>query len=201
VTRQLALPLQPPPAPTLDNFVPGRNGELLARLRELQSGRSSEAVLYLWGGVGSGRSHLLRACARDGVRIADDVERLDGHAQVELFHEINRAREAGGTVLAAGALPPARLELREDLRSRLAWGLVYEVLPLSDEERSFYLLGEAARRGMRLTDDVAGYLLSHVRRDMTSLGAILDHLDRVSLERRRAVTLPLVREVLRAPPP
>jgi DnaA family protein len=201
VTRQLALPLQPPPAPTLDNFVPGRNGELVARLRALQAGRSTEAVLYLWGGAGSGRSHLLRACARDGVRIADDVERLEEPAQVELFHEINRAREAGGTVLAAGALPPARLELREDLRSRLAWGLVYEVLPLSDEERAFYLLGEAARRGMRLTDDVADYLLTRVRRDMASLGAILDHLDRVSLERRRAVTLPLVREVLRAPPP
>lgn len=201
MTRQLALPLQPPPAPTLDNFVPGRNGELVARLRELRAGRGTEAVLYLWGSAGSGRSHLLRACERHDVRIADDVERLEDPAQVELFHAINRARESGGTVLAAGALPPARLALREDLRSRLAWGLVYEVLPLSDEERSVYLLGEAARRGMRLTDEVADYLLARVRRDMASLGAILDHLDRVSLERRRAVTLPLVREVLRAPPP
>lgn len=201
MTRQLALPLQPPPAPTLDNFVPGRNGELVSRLRELQAGRSAEAVLYLWGSAGSGRSHLLRACQRDGVRIADDVERLEVPAQIELFHAINQARESGRVVLAAGACPPAQLALREDLRSRLAWGLVYEVQPLSDEERSIYLLGEAARRGMRLSDEVADYLLSRVRRDMTSLGAILDHLDRVSLERRRAVTLPLVREVLRTPAP
>jgi DnaA family protein len=200
VTRQLALPIQPPPAPTLDNFVPGANGELLARLRELREGRCAEVVLYLWGAPGSGRSHLLRACARDGVTVADDVERFDEAAQIALFHAVNRARESGATVLAAGPLPPAQLALREDLRSRLAWGLVYEVKPLTDAERATYLRGEAARRGLRLADDVVAYLLSHVRRDMASLGAILDHLDRTSLEQQRAVTLPLVREALRSLP-
>jgi len=197
VTRQLALPIQPPPEPTLDNFVPGANAELLARLRALAAGQHADAVLYLWGAPGSGRSHLLRACAGTGVQVADDVERLDDAGQVALFHAINRARESGGTVLAAGARPPAQLPLREDLRSRLAWGLVYEVRALTDDERGLYLLGEAARRGLRLSDDVAEYLLAHVRRDVASLGAILDHLDRTSLELRRPVTLPLVREALR----
>jgi DnaA family protein len=197
VTRQLALPIQPPPEPTLDNFVPGANAELLARLRALAAGQRGDAVLYLWGAPGSGRSHLLEACARAGVHAADDVERLDDEGQVALFHAINRARESGATVLAAGAQPPARLPLREDLRSRLAWGLVYEVKPLTDDERMLFLLGEAARRGLRLSDDVAAYLLARARRDMASLGAILDHLDRTSLELRRPVTLPLVREALR----
>lgn len=198
MTRQLALPIQPPPAPSLENFVPGSNGELLARLRELAAGRCTEAVIYLWGAPGSGRSHLLAASARPGVTLADDVERLDAAAQAELFSAINRAREAGGTVLAAGAAPPAQLALREDLRSRLGWGLVYEVKPLTDAEKAVFLHGEAARRGLRLSDEVVWYLLTHVRRDMPSLGAILDHLDRTSLEQRRAITLPLVREALRA---
>jgi DnaA family protein len=198
VTRQLALPILPPPAPSLDNFVPGANGELLARLRELVAGRCAEAVIYLWGAPGSGRSHLLAGSARPGVTLADDVERLAPEAQAELFSAINRAREAGGTVLAAGGAPPAQLALREDLRSRLGWGLVYEVRPLTDAEKALYLHAEAARRGLRLSDEVVWYLLTHVRRDMPSLGAILDHLDRTSLEQRRAITLPLVREALRA---
>ncbi|MGH8721062.1 MAG: HdaA/DnaA family protein [Burkholderiales bacterium] len=198
MTRQLALPLQPPPAPSLDNFVPGSNGELLARLRELAAGRCAEAVVYLWGAPGSGRSHLLAASARPGVTLADDVEGLDAAAQAALFSAINRAREAGGTVLAAGAAPPVQLALREDLRSRLGWGLVYEVKPLTDAEKAVYLHAEAARRGLRLSDEVVWYLLTHVRRDMPSLGAILEHLDRASLEQHRAITLPLVREALRA---
>jgi len=198
VTRQLALPISAPPEPTLDNFVPGSNAELLARLRELATGRLAESVIYLWGEAGSGRSHLLRASARPGLAVADDVERLDDGAQVALFNAVNHAREAGTWVLAAGNAPPAQLALREDLRSRLGWGLVYQVKTLSDAEKAMFLHAEAARRGLRLGDEVVAYLLTHVRRDMPSLGAILEQLDRASLEQHRPVTLPLVREALKS---
>lgn len=195
--KQLALGISPPPQPTLDNFVPGANAELVARLRELASGNLPESIVYLWGEAGSGRSHLLRACARAGLTVADDVETLDEERQIELFNRINEARQSGGAVLAAGNAPPAQLALREDLRSRLGWGLVYQVKPLTDAERAVFLRSEAERRGMRLADEVIWYLLTHVRRDLPSLAAILDELDRVSLERHRQITLPLVREALK----
>ena len=198
--RQLALGISPPPEPTLDNFVPGANTELLARLRELAGGRPAESIVYLWGEAGSGRSHLLAGTARAALRpltVADDVERLDDASQVMLFNRINEARESGGAVLAAGNAPPAQLAVREDLRSRLGWGLAYQVKPLTDAERAVFLSMEAARRGIRLADDVVWYLLARVRRDLSSLGAILDFLDRVSLEQQRRVTLPLVREALK----
>lgn len=197
MTRQLALPIAPPPEPTLENFVPGSNTELLARLRALDAGERGEAVLYLWGEPGCGRSHLLASCARPGLVVVDDVEQLDEAAQVALFNAINAARESGGTVLAAGNAPPAQLPLREDLKSRLAWGLVYQVKPLADAEKALSLHAEAQRRGLKLSDEVVWYLLTHVRRDMRSLIALLGHIDRASLEQRRAVTLPLVRELLR----
>jgi len=196
--RQLALAISPASQPTLDNFVPGANAELLERLRELLSDSAAERIVYIWGEPGSGKSHLLRACAREGLHLADDVEALGAESQIALFNRINEARQAGGAVLAAGNAPPAQLPLREDLKSRLAWGLVYQVKPLTDGERAVFLRAEAGRRGMRLADEVIAYLLTHVRRDPLSLTAILDELDRASLERKRLVTLPLVREVLKA---
>jgi DnaA family protein len=197
--RQLALGISPPPQPTLDNFVPGANAELIAQLRQLHSGIAAERIVYLWGEPGSGKSHLLRACARDGLLVADDVESLDEESQIALFNRINEARQSGSAVLAAGNAPPAQLPLRADLKSRLAWGLVYQLKPLSDAERAEFLRSEAARRGMRVADEVIGYLLARVRRDPPSLLAILDELDRASLERQRQVTLALVREILNAP--
>ena len=198
MTRQLALPISSPPEPTLENFVTGANAELLARLRELAAGELAESVLYLWGEAGSGRSHLLAASARPGLEVADDVERLNAAGQIALFNAINAARDAGGTVLAAGNAPPAQLALREDLKSRLAWGLVYQVKPLTDAEKALTLHGEAARRGLKLSDEVVWYLLTHVRRDLGSLTLLLERIDRASLEQRRAVTLPLVRELIRS---
>ena len=201
--RQLALGISPPPQPTLDNFVPGANAELVARLRELVSGNSAENIVYVWGEAGSGKSHLLRACAgaRDGLHLADDVETLGEEPQIALFNRINEARQSGGAVLAAGNAPPAQLPLREARKSRLAWGLVYQVKPLTDEERAVFLRAEAGRRGLRVAEDVIAYLLTHARRDLPSLGAILEELDRESLERKRPVTLQLVRGLLKAREP
>jgi DnaA family protein len=193
--KQLALGISPPPRPTLDNFVPGANAELLARLREFQSGKFPDAILYLWGESGSGKTHLLAACA--GPNVVDDVEKLDETSQIGLFNTINEARQSGGKVLAAGNAPPAQLPLREDLKSRLAWGLVYQVKPLTDDERSVFLRGEAERRGLHLPDEVISYLLTRMRRDTRSLTVILDRLDRASLEQKRPLTLPLVRDTLK----
>ena len=193
--KQLALGISPPPQPTLDNFVPGANAELLARLREFQAGKFADNVLYLWGESGSGKSHLLQACGARGA--ADDVEKLDDASQVGLFNAINEARQSGGAVLAAGNTPPAQLPLRDDLKSRLAWGLVYQVKPLTDDERGVFLRSEAGRRGMQLPDEVVSYLMTRMRRDLRSLTAVLDRVDQVSLELKRPITLPLLREALK----
>lgn len=201
--RQLVLDISPLPRATLDNFVPGENVELLARLRQLVAGTLEEPVLYLWGGAGSGRSHLLSAVAlaSPGTRIADDVQGLDDAGQVALFNAINDVRESGGHVLAAGDAPPAQLALRADLRSRLAWGLVYQVKPPGDDGRADFLRTEAARRGLRLQDEAIDFLLRRARRDLRSLSALVDDIDRLSLERQRPVTLALLRDALQPPTP
>ena len=108
----------------------------------------------------------------------------------------NRVRAGAGALVASGDAAPAQLALREDLRSRLAWGLAFELHPLSDAEKAAALRAHARARALDLGEDVVAYLLRHARRDMASLIAILDALDRYSLEQKRPVTLPLVRDAL-----
>lgn len=200
--RQLPLEISPPAAPSLDNFVAGANGEALAAVRALAAVSLREAIVYLWGARGSGRTHLLRAAAHANPSLvaADDVESLDAGAQQALFNAINAAREGGPGVIAAGAAAPAGLALREDVRTRLAWGLVYQLHPPSDAEKAAYLRADAARRGLRLPEEVLAYLLTHLPRDLASLNAVLDALDRYSLASQRPLTLPLVREALHKAP-
>jgi len=196
--RQLPLQISQPAEPSFDNFVAGQNAEALARVRQLASGELREAIVYLWGEVGGGRTHLLRAAARANAQltIADDVQALDADGQQWLFGAINAARDGRGAVLAAGSAPPAALALREDLRSRLAWGLVYHLKPLGETEKMRHLQAEAGRRGLTLSDEIAAYLLARVPRDMATLSALLEAIDREALTRKRPLTLPLVREVL-----
>ena len=167
-------------------------------MRSFAAGKTRDAILYLWGEPGCGRTHLLHAAAKanPGLVIADDVENLDPAEQQHLFVAINAAHGGAAPVLAAGSQPPVQLALREDLRTRLAWGLVYQLRPLTDAQKMQHLRFQAARRGLRLPDDVLVYLLSRLPRDLASLNAVLEALDRYSLATKRPISLPLVREAL-----
>lgn len=211
---QLVLDISPGNTPTLETFVAGSNLELLSALRHALAG-GSERSIYLWGDEGSGKSHLLQACANAArsVRAAyargrvpdiadlvavDDVQRLDNAAQIELFDLYNRMRDSGGLLLVSGNASPLHLNLRDDLRTRLGWGLVYQVHPLSDEEKAQALRQHAQSRGFALPPEVVQYLLRHGRRDLPSLMATLDALDEHSLRLHRAPSVPLLKEVMQA---
>lgn len=200
--QQLLLELAPPPAPTLENFSPGRNGAALKALREALAG--GERFVFLWGPGGSGKTHLLRAfseaaaAAKHEAVAVDDVARLSEPEQVALFDLCNRLRASKGALAASGSAPPAQLALRPDLRSRLASGIVLQLHPLNDADKAAALSAHAAERGISLDRELIDYLLSHFDRDMGTQIALLDALDRYSLQRKRAITLPLLREALRS---
>ncbi|MFZ2854868.1 MAG: DnaA regulatory inactivator Hda [Rhodocyclaceae bacterium] len=211
--RQLVLDLLPEAAPSFDNFVSGGNSEALTGLAAWLAPESREPLLLLWGEAGAGKTHLLHACAaryidaRSDPDLAavgealdfyaiDHVEALSDAGQIALFNLFNRLRAAAGRLLVAASLPPLQLKLREDLRTRLGSGLIYRLQPLTDAEKIDALGAQATARGLRLPPDALDYLFARAPRDMRSLTAFLAALDRYSLEHKRPITLPLLREVL-----
>jgi len=213
--NQLLLDIAPDRQPSLDNFLAGCNLELLSALRHALSGSSGERCFYVWGEIGSGKSHLLHACVRTAadagqsaihaqgsvpqpaeVVAVDDVECLDDAGQIELFNLYNQMRDSGAMLLVSGTQAPLHLMLREDLRTRLAWGLVYQIHSLSDSEKAQALAQHAKVKGYILPPEVAQYLLRHGRRDLPSLIAALDALDERSLRLHRAPSVLLLKEIL-----
>ena len=218
--RQLLLDWGAARPQTLDNFVVGSNQELAALLRPVATAGSlgsNHALLLIWGDAGSGKSHLLKALSSNtsaqlltpasplnafgwstnhSLYLMDDCDQLNPEQQHALFNLINQVRENNGSLIASAKQAPLQLALREDLRTRLGWGLVYQVHGLSDEEKMDALTKSATARGLSLSAGVLPYLLTHFRRDMQSLSTMLDALDRYSLETQRPITLPLLRELL-----
>jgi len=184
-------------------------------------GRADPPPAYLWGPAGSGKTHLLHAAvaraqaeghraARFGADTAapwtppdpcacyaiDDCESLDAAQQASAFSLFVAAASSGARVVAAGSVPPVDLPVREDLRTRLGWGHVFALLPLSESGVRSALRREADRRGAFLSDEVMDFLLTRFARDLKHLMAQLDRLDAYSLSAQRPITIPLLKRML-----
>lgn len=185
----------------------------------------SPVPTYLWGEAGTGKTHLLRA-VREALReqgvlcgwcdaatdrppafderwhavLLDDVQLYSTGQQAAAFNWfVNALSPATGAprwVLAAGSVPPADLPLRDDLRTRLAWGHVFQLQRLGETERRSVLRQHADARGLFLSDEVMDFMLSRFSRDLGSLMQLLDRLDRHALRKQRAITVPLLKDML-----
>ncbi|CAD84009.1 MULTISPECIES: DnaA regulatory inactivator Hda [Nitrosomonas] len=219
--RQQLLDITEIGPPSLDNFISSGNEEVLYTLRNLVAGNQQDRFYYLWGKTGSGKSHLLQAvadafseqqcnsryidCNQDEPNfnpgtdciVIDNVERLDDAAQIRLFNLYNHLRDnKHGIFLASGTKPPAQLDLRQDLTTRLGWGLVYQVHELTDEKKIEVMQDYAIRCGFELPLEICHYLLKYEQRNLSSLIRLVHALDQLSLTRQRPITLPLLRELL-----
>ena len=211
--RQLLLDFTQAPAPTFANFVPGGNAELAHAIEAAGRGQTTDRVMYLWGEPAAGKTHLLKAfVAASGGRARyvpaadfmdagaapifaiDDIEHLSPDEQVALFNAYNES--AFEFLLVSASAAPKDVAIRKDLSTRLATGLTYRVVPLSDAEKGAALAAHARARGFSIPEEVTAYLLTHARRDMGSLIAALDCLDRYSLETGRPITVPLLKAAL-----
>lgn len=180
---------------------------------------------YLWGEAGSGKTHLLQA-VREALReqgasvgwrdakskysppfdenwagvLLDDVHLYTPAQQNVAFNWfINAMSPANGVprwVISTGGVPPADLPLREDLCSRLGWGHVFHLQMPGEAELRTVLRQQASARGLVLGDDVTDYMLKRFARDLGSLMALLERLDRHALRTQRALTIPLLKDML-----
>jgi DnaA family protein len=224
--KQIALDIGLASAPSFDNFFAGPNEAALKHLQLWTSNSLRSPVpTYLWGEAGSGKSHLLKAFAEvlceQGASVGwldasvleppefderwvavlmDDCHLYTAVQQQAAFNWfVNAMSAADGQprcVLAAGALPPADLALREDLRTRLGWGHVFALHALTDAERRAVLRQEADARGVFLGDEAMDFILSRFSRDLGNLMQLLDQLDGYSLQTQRAITIPLIKSML-----
>ena len=224
--KQIALDIGLASAPSFANFFCGPNEAVLKHLMLWTSNALRSPVpTYLWGDAASGKTHLLQA-VRESLReqgaasgwmdasvieppdfderwaavVLDDCHLYTAVQQQAAFNWfVNALNAPDGRprwVLASGNVPPADLQLRDDLRSRLGWGHVFALQALTDLERRAVLRKEADARGVVLSDDAMDFILSRFSRDLGSLMQLLDQLDAYALQTQRAITIPLIKSML-----
>jgi len=125
---------------------------------------------------------------------------LDGGpplAERALLHLLNHLAEIGGHLLIVAPEPPARWPVElPDLASRLAALPAVRIDPPDDRLIEALLIKLFADRQLAVSPEVVTYLRARIERSFEALRRVVELLDRESLARRRALTLPLAREIV-----
>ena len=226
---QMALPLQLADHAVFASYLENGNEAFVATLSKIAAGTEGHGC-WLWGNPATGKTHLLQAvcdaaddraayvplamflqagpgildglASRDLICI-DDIDQVvgDGSWEVALFDLCNQVFDAGSQLVVSASSAPRECPIElADLQSRLARLPVFQVHALGEDDRVSALQLRSRHRGLELPDDTARYLLRRSRRDMASLYAVLDTLDKEALRAKRRLTIPFVREVLEATP-
>lgn len=178
-------------------------------------------ALAVVGPAGSGKTHLASVWAAssgarfmeadeltgpegglapgDGALILDDADRLMGARVCEeaLFHLLNGLHGAKGRLMLTGAAPPTRWPVGlPDLRSRLGAIPVAEIGPPDDALIAALVIKLFADRQLRISGEAVRFLTARMERSFEAASRVVDAIDRRALAQRRAVTIPLIRDIL-----
>ncbi len=223
---QLPLALQLRDEASFDNFYINSDSQGIVHYLQQFLSDHQEWLVYLWGGHGVGKSHLLQACCHamkkpsmylplnevklltpavlEGMQeipllCIDDLQHVMGQAEWEqkLFNLYNEMQALGNKLILSANAAPNELAIQlPDLRSRLTASVIFHLPPLNDEDKLAALQLRALQRGINLTVEVGHYLLNHYPRDMHILFATLDKLDNLSLVAKRRLTIPFIKKIL-----
>lgn len=172
-------------------------------------------AVVLVGPPGSGKTHLGRVWqtradavafgetggfdaanpAPGAAVLVDAVESVTD--DTALFHLFNAVAAAGGTMLFTARVAPARWTGRlSDLVSRLSAATTVAIQPPDEELISMVMVKMFADQRLDVDPDVLRYLVVRMERSFEAARALVAEINRASLAERRAVTVPLVRELL-----
>ncbi|MFM2344204.1 MAG: hypothetical protein RLZZ210_814 [Pseudomonadota bacterium] len=211
---------------TFDTFAIGANAEVIAILHSLVNkpfSKSPSRMVYIWGEQESGKTHLLHGLNADAMQngiasiyltsynrlddftiidkpciyCVDDIHLMCEDQQISVFNLINEIRnKPNSAIVTTGNYAPRDLKLREDVRTRMGWGLVYQLHALKEGDKKQAIINNAKARGIILNKEIVEWLLENTYSDMNSLIDVLDALDMYSLQHKKPVSLVMLKKML-----
>ena len=228
---------------TFSNFIVGKPNELAfaAARRVSEADDVPFNPLFLYGGVGLGKTHLMHAIAHEikkrkplrrviymsaekfmyyfikalrfkntvafkeqlrnvDVLMIDDVQFISGKdsTQEEFFHTFNALIDQNKQLIISADKSPQDLEgIEERMRSRLGWGLVADIHPLTYELRLGILQAKEEKLSARISANILEFLAHKITSNVRELEGALNRLAAFSSLVGREINLDMVQDLLK----
>lgn len=217
MAAQLSMRLEFPATMSRDELVIGAaNKEAFAWLQNWPDWPGPASALNICGPSGSGKSTLAQYFATrhklpiltalphfsssdlpSAHVILDGLDNNDDWSPEALFHLYNWVAEQKGSLLLMSRLPVARIDWGlADLSSRLSTAAAEMLLVPDDQFLDAFLQCLFAKKQCTVPASVLHYLISHMPRDYSFAIALVDAVDKASLDAKKPITVPMIKTVL-----
>jgi DnaA family protein len=221
--NQLGLPLSINANFILDDFSGEKNQELVANILTLIKGKAT-ANIFVYGDKGFGKSHLLQGVIIEGLKqdqksvyidlnddvspdifelisdfqiiALDNVDQCNQDNEKYIFDLINKLHSTNQMIVFSSRVKPEGLPVFNDLKTRLSLASIYSLNRLDDDEIQHVIKRKLNNKSLKVDQRVIDYLIKNQTRDLKKIVEIIDKLDTFSLEKKRGITVPLVRQML-----
>jgi len=221
--NQLGLPFSINASLTLDDFSGEKNQELVANILTLIKGKAT-ANIFVYGDKGFGKSHLLQGMIIEGFKqdqksvyldlndevtpdifelisdfqiiALDNVDQCNQDNEKYIFDLINKLHSTNQMIVFSARVKPEGLSVFNDLKTRLSLASIYSLNRLDDDEIQQVIKRKLKNKSLKVDHRVIDYLIKNQTRDLKKIVEIIDKLDTFSLEKKRGITVPLVRQML-----
>ena len=165
---------------TFENFIKGPSNQFAFAAAQAVAANPSGAYnpLFIYGGSGLGKTHLLTAIQTEIKRTHPDFVIMyvtcEQFTQEEFFHTFNSLHDAHKQIVIASDRPAKEIKsLEERLRTRFEWGLTADVQPPDFETRVAIVKRKAELLHLDLPEDVAEFIANHLKNNIRQLeGAV-----------------------------
>jgi len=221
--NQLGLPFSINASYVLDDFSGEKNQELVANILNLIKGKAT-ANIFVYGDKGFGKSHLLQGVIIEGLKqdqksvyldlnddispdifelisdfqiiALDNVDQCNQDNEKYIFDLINKLHSTNQMIVFSSRVKPEGLSVFVDLKTRLSLASIYSLNRLDDDEIQHVIKRKMNNKSLKVDQRVIDYLIKNQTRDLKKIVEIIDKLDTFSLEKKRSITVPLIRQML-----
>jgi len=221
--NQLGLPFSINASFVLDDFSGEKNQELVVNILNLIKGKAT-ANIFVYGDKGFGKSHLLQGVIIEGLKqdqksvyldlnddispdifelisdfqiiALDNVDQCNQDNEKYIFDLINKLHSTNQMIVFSSRVKPEGLSVFIDLKTRLSLASIYSLNRLDDDEIQHVIKRKLNNKSLKVDQRVIDYLIKNQTRDLKKIVEIIDKLDTFSLEKKRSITVPLIRQML-----
>ena len=117
-------------------------------------------------------------------------------SEIDLFNLYNSSKDNSSKLILRENSLIQKSILLPDLKSRIDSNIELVMPKLSDKDKKHIIEIELIKRGLSIKEKNLDFIMNHSSRNLETLQTLVNKLDKLTMERKKNISIPLIKELI-----